>query len=221
MKKYILLFLFALTAIVHANAVYIAQNATGSANGSNAANALPVSYFNNIGNWTSEVPTGFQIGPGTVVHLCGLISTTLTVQDSGNNGNVITILFEPNASMSAPNWSEAAIICSQNYILIDGGTNGVIQATNQNSTSGLSSNGVSFTGLVNNCEVRNLSIINIYNKTSHDDSANNAGAGINIQAGSFLFIHDNIIINAGSGIWYGRQGGSTSTTVSIYNNTIS
>ena len=122
MKYWIPLFLLAIHC--QANSVYIAQNAAGAANGSSAANALAVSYFNNGANWRSGTPSGTQIGPGTIVHLVGTISTPLTVQGSGTSGNSITVLFEPNAAMSAANWSAAgaAITCSyQNYIVIDGG----------------------------------------------------------------------------------------------------
>jgi hypothetical protein len=219
MKYWIPLFLFAINC--HANAVYIAQNGTGAANGSSAANALPVSYFNSSANWSSS-PSGTQIGPGTIVHLCNAISSALTVQASGTSGNSITILFEPNASMSASDWSNAgaAITCNQNYVVIDGGSNGLIQPTNQNSTSGLGSNGVSF-GAVHDCEIRNLTIINIYNKTVYTDLAPNAGAAINFQSGSNLSAHDNVIQNAGVGIWYMYAVGPTSSNISLYRNTIS
>ena len=164
-----LLALFALPWLLSfpclANDVYVAQASAGSSNGSSAANAYPVSYFDNGANWSAS-PLGTQIGPGTTVHLCGLISSSLTVQGSGNSSKSITILFEPNASMSAPDWSAAGapIICNQNFILIDGGTNGLITATNQNSTSQIGSNGISCNS-VTNVEVRNLQITNLDRKS--------------------------------------------------------
>src|SRR5580704_6457214 len=103
MRYWFFLFWFAVNC--QANSVYIAQNAAGAADGSSAANALPVTYFNNGANWSGGSPAGAQIGPGTIVHLCNVISSPLTVQGSGTAGNSITILFESNASMSAPDWT--------------------------------------------------------------------------------------------------------------------
>ena len=213
-------FLFLLAVDAHANAVYIAQNATGAANGSSAAAALPVSYFNSAGNWTSRAPSGTQIGPGSIVHLVGTISTSLTVQGSGAAGNSITILFEPNAVMSAPNWNGAVITCNRNFIVIDGGSNGVITATNQNTTSQLGSNGISC-NTVNTVEIRNLTISNIYNKTTQADLAGSAGVGINFLYGSNLSAHDNIISNAGAGIFYTYSITPASSNIQLYRNTIS
>src|SRR5271167_1723298 len=58
---------------------YIAQASAGSANGSSCANANSVSFFNTAGNWGS----GYTIGPGTTVHLCGNTTTALTFHGSG------------------------------------------------------------------------------------------------------------------------------------------
>jgi hypothetical protein len=221
MKYWIPLFLLAIHS--QANSVYIAQNAAGAANGSSAANALAASYFNNGANWSSGTPSGTKIGPGTIVHLVGTISTPLTVQGSGTSGNSITVLFEANAVMSAANWSAAgaAITCSyHNYIVIDGGSNGVITATNQNSSSGIGSNGINFTS-ASNVEVRNLILKNLYNKTAQADIANGAGIAIYFLYGSNILAHDNIITNAGVGISYSYLASSTSSNVSIYHNTIS
>src|SRR5579864_3045616 len=103
MKKLVLLILVigALTPFAAASVsnVYIAQTALGNGDGSTCTNALAASFFNIAGNWGAGTT---QIGPGTVVHLCGTISTTLTVQASGAAGTPITILFEPNARLSQP-----------------------------------------------------------------------------------------------------------------------
>ena len=56
-----------------------------------------MTWFNSSADWGAG---GAQIGPGTAVHLCGVISSNLTVQGSGASGTPITILFEPNAKLS-------------------------------------------------------------------------------------------------------------------------
>src|SRR5271157_1591702 len=73
--------------------IYVAQSASGSANGSTCANAYAYTFFNNGGNWGSG---SSQIGPGTTVHLCGTITgsagaTILTFLGNGSNGNPITL----------------------------------------------------------------------------------------------------------------------------------
>src|ERR1700730_3313553 len=75
-----------------ANDIYIAQSATGAANGVDCADALPYMYFNTAANWTAGAPTGTKIGPGTTVHLCGMFTgtggqTLLTSQGSGTSGS--------------------------------------------------------------------------------------------------------------------------------------
>src|SRR5690242_4189675 len=70
------------------NDVYIAQNGTG--NGSGCSSPLDVSYFNQSSHWTSGVPSGTQIGPGTTVHLCGMFtgaagSSELTTKGDGTS----------------------------------------------------------------------------------------------------------------------------------------
>jgi hypothetical protein len=122
------LFLFALASprMAFANDVYLAQAASGSANASSCANALAVSYFNSGSNWTSGTASGTQIGPGTTVHLCGIITTELAFQGSGTSGNVIELLFEPGASVQISPGVDAngAIgLGGNSYILIDGGAN--------------------------------------------------------------------------------------------------
>lgn len=212
------------------NAVYIAQTQQGTGSGLDAADAKAVTYFNTGSNWTSGTPTGIQIGPGTTVHLCGTISTPLTVQGSGASGNPVTIFFEPNAVMSAASWplnpSTGAVGLGAaingyvvDYITVDGGTNGQINATNQNTASGLYSDGVQFS-YGNGIEVRNLTILNIYKKQTQADLVNNAGAGINIyRQRNNTLIHNNVVTSAGACITTVRDTGNFSGC-QIYNNTL-
>ena len=70
-----------------ANSVYISQSGGGT--GASCASPLAASYFNTSGNW-SATPTGTQIGPGTTVFLCGVITTNLTFQGNGSVGGSST-----------------------------------------------------------------------------------------------------------------------------------
>lgn len=117
--------------------LYVAQDSAGQDTGVDCADAHAVSWFNDASSWGSS--TG-RIGPGTIVHLCGVIdvpagTTGLTVQGSGTSSAPITIFFEPGAVLESPyfptnNYNEAALVMmNQSWIVVDGGTNGVIQDT--------------------------------------------------------------------------------------------
>ena len=84
------------TAKTRMNDVYIAENASGSASGTDCADAYAVKFFNASGNWGTGAG---QIGPGTVVHLCGTITSGLDFSGSGTSGNVIEILWESGAKL--------------------------------------------------------------------------------------------------------------------------
>ena len=180
--------------------VYIAQTAAGSNNGSSCSNAYPASFFNNAGNWGSG---SNQIGPGTTVHVCGTITSSLTIHGSGTSGNVIEIAWTSGARISVPYGQIININGSYGYLLFDGGTpcgpstacdaveaanlsgyasgqTGIIEATangsllaNQNTST------QAFYGC-NSChdiEIRNLIIRNLYVHSSMADMTNNADSG--------------------------------------------
>src|SRR3989338_10898770 len=67
---------------------YLSHSAAGSGDGSSCANARPASFFNSSGNWGTGAA---QIGPGTIVHLCGTITTDFTSQGSGASGNPVVV----------------------------------------------------------------------------------------------------------------------------------
>jgi hypothetical protein len=105
--------------------VYLAQTAAGSGSGADCADAKAYTFFNTASNWGTGAG---QIGPGTIVHLCGTFSFTagtsgaLNAQGSGSSGNVIRIQFETGASASAPYWGSSGFlnISGQSFIQIDG-----------------------------------------------------------------------------------------------------
>src|SRR5690348_8425802 len=93
-------------ALCPAKDIYIAQNAGGRADGADCDDAFAYSFFNDAANWGSGAA---QIGPGTTVHLCGLVTTSngsgydyLTFRGSGVRGQPITLKWEPDARLSVP-----------------------------------------------------------------------------------------------------------------------
>jgi hypothetical protein len=68
--------------------IYIAQASVGAGDGSSCANARAYTFFNSATNWGSG---SNQIGPGTVVRLCGTITSDLIFQASGSAADPIVL----------------------------------------------------------------------------------------------------------------------------------
>jgi hypothetical protein len=119
-----------LSSPVSSKDIYISQNMQGSGAGDSCQNSQSSSWFNLQSNWGTGIN---QIGPGDVVHLCGLISTTLIIKGSGTLGSPITIYFENNSKLSQP----AGPLMNTNgkdFLIIDGGLNGVMENTDNGSS---------------------------------------------------------------------------------------
>lgn len=218
---------FGWCAAASANNLYISQNATGLGNGQDCSNAMPASYFNTAAYWVSTTPVGTQIGPGTVVHVCGTFTgaagaSALTVRGSGASGNPITILFEPGAQLNAPYWggfpngscpscSGAITVNGFNYITIDGGTGGIIQNTGDGTSLTYQHDSLGLYLRGSNLIVRNLVIQNIYANLGSLSSAQDSGgqntADVLVDNGSTnINIYNNKLTNARAGIWSDTAG---------------
>ncbi len=213
-KQFIFLFcLLILPSFSFAADIYVAQSSSGSANGVDCNDANALSWFNTSGNWANPKQAG-KIGPGDTVHLCGTFTASagasgyITIQNSGSGGSPITILFESGAIVQAPYWGAngAIYMSGKSYITVDGGTNGLIQAT-LNGTSGGTcpggtcqyqqqvGEGIYLPGC-SNIEVKNLTIGDLYDHTSITDTTSSG-------------LHNPWAI----GLW------SSGTNITIHNNT--
>jgi hypothetical protein len=191
--------------------LYYAQSQAGDFSGSSCANAIA------IGSIAWGDGTG-KIGAGDTVHLCGTITSPLTIGGSGtdNTTNVITIKFETGAKFSAGTWGDypntgAIIASAKNYIVIDGGTNGAIETT-ANGT-GLTYQHYSVGILVSGSHswtVKNLSVINNYVRINGTE-ANAYGGAIQFRtiAATGNIVIDNCTVSDGNVLMYFH----TSTTV--------
>jgi hypothetical protein len=208
-----------------ASNIYIAQSATGAGDGGSCASAKAASFFNTAGNWGTG-PT--QIGPGTTVHLCGTITSSLTVQGSGAAGSPITILFEPNAKISEPVCGDCMTLDNRNYITVDGGTNGIVESNNNgtNKANHASSTAISARPC-NNCVIRNLTIQNIYVIAPGDSyicasgcAVDNAGAKCLSFSGHDWLIDHNTFHDASWCLYEYGEGSDANNRISnnnIYN----
>jgi hypothetical protein len=230
----VLVLMMPVVGTAQATNIYIAQTAAGSINGSSCANAYAASFFNTKANWGTGAS---QIGPGTTVNLCGTFtgpSTYFLFQGSGTSGNPITLYFQPGAVITAPSWGGGGAIgaTSVSYVVIDGGTNGLINATLAGSPGATCTGGActysptTYVGLgvviatSSNVEVRNLTIANEYVHLGTGNDLNGNSAGISINSGNKnLLIHNNTIHDAYAGIAVSYSTAGESNW-QIYNNTI-
>src|SRR5215471_15980699 len=141
--------------------IYYANAATGGNTGANCANARALSSHV-IGD----------DGAGNTLHLCGTITGSgganiFTSLAAGSSGSPITLKWETGAIVQAPYFPgsnaittvAAAIIINKNWWVVDGGSNGILQATSNGTglTTQNSSNGL-YLNAAQNTVVKNLTI---------------------------------------------------------------
>lgn len=170
-----------------------------------------------------------------IAWICGTLtggagSTILAPHNGGTSGHPIVINFDSGASIQAPYFATSGGINlgSSAFIIIDGGTNGFIQATlngtsggscpggtctNQQSTTGIGTSG-------GNIEIRNLLFADGYDHTSTSDtSVSNSGVNCVQFSGSNVSIHDNVMHDWSWCLYEPELAGDGNVT--IYNNIIS
>jgi hypothetical protein len=229
----VLIGLLAYAPASRANDVYVSQNGGGT--GSSCTSALPVSFFNNSSNWGSGAG---QIGPGTTVHLCGVISTTLQILGNGTSSAPVTILWTSGASVSLP-VGNGFELNGHSHLVFDGGSpcgpatacsqsdsgTGIIENTD-NGSQPLGNHSVvqafSSSNGSGDVEIRNLIIRNLYRHTSTTDVTSSSDVSVtvfsaNTLAGN-LTAHDNTIHDVGTA--FQLMFFSNSPTIGIYNNYI-
>ncbi len=221
--------------LASASATNVYVTPTGSASGicpsgtTSAPNLTPA-QFNASSHW--GLGTG-QIGPGTTILLCGTFTgtagaTELTFQASGTSGNPITLLFDTNAQLNAPYWASspnggcggAICIYGRSYITINGGSNGIIQNTDNgdNLTYQQSSEAIEAMDC-SDCTIENIAIANIYIHTANGNTSFDQTSMRCISFyGSNWTIANNTMHDAGWCLVEGYANGDSN--VSIYNNKI-
>ena len=212
--------------------IYVAQNAAGGNTGADCANAHSAAWFNSAANWGSS--TG-QIGAGDTVHLCGTFtgnagSTMLTVQGSGVSGQPITILFEPGAVLQAPYWASSLGVVTagaitlgkgRSWIVVDGGTNGVVKNTANGSSLANRAASTGISGFAcSNCTIQNLTIANIYVNVSGNGSLGDNSVARAIDfTGSNWTIANNTIHDCGWCV-VDFYSGTSDTNENLHSNNI-
>ncbi|MEA2475740.1 MAG: hypothetical protein QOE06_3655, partial [Thermoleophilaceae bacterium] len=157
-----------------------------------------------------------QIGPGSTVRLCGIISANLTVQGSGAGGAPITVLFEPNARLSQAAGGPFLTMSGRQFIVVDGGSNGVIENTAASTTGQNVSSKAIVAFDCTDCEVKNLNIRNLYVHSGGDSEIDQTQSNCIVYSGDNFRIHDNTMQGAGWCLYI--QGQAVNNRV--YNNDI-
>lgn len=228
MRRAVLMLVFGaiFTTACSAKDIYVAASAAGAGDGSSCSGARASSFFNSAANWGTG---STQIGPGTVVHVCGTISGSagangFTFQGNGTQGSPITLLFEAGAVMTSPAWGTAISSAGHSWVVIDGGSNGQIINTSNGTALG---NQRDSAGVIidssQHIEVRNLKITNMYVRTARSSDTCDCGVGVQHNSSTppqDVSIHNNTIANARNAIMVNYQGTVTGP-VQIYSNVIS
>lgn len=211
--------------------IYVSQTASGADTGKDSANTHSLAWVNNPANWGSGAGI---VGPGDTVHLVGTFTNGLTVGASGTAGAPITIYFEPDAKFSAPFWPSywwgggAITIQAKDYITVDGGSNGLIEATAVG--TGYSNPPGSGVGAAacQHLTVQNLRIRNLYVRTSlTDETVSGGGPGVAVEndptvapyVSTYWTVSNCVISDCGIGIHVGYSAGCSNYT--FIGNTIS
>ena len=170
---------------------YFNQSGAGSHNGT-VGNEWSVSEASSAGNWGAG--TG-KISAGDTLHVEGIITSSLTCQGGGTAGSPVTILFDPNARFSAGAFPNSGAINCNGFsnLTLDGGSNGIIENTDNGSGLGHQQQSVGISAqLANSLEVRRLTVRNIYRHTSSADTTplDAPDGGIYFGHQTNVFIHD-------------------------------
>lgn len=217
--------IFGVAGKSHAANFYITQNASGGDTGASCANAHSAAWFNTSGNWGTG--TG-KISAGDTVHLCGTFTggssgTIFEILGSGISGSPITIKAETGAIITSAAAEYHIHARSKSYLVIDGGTNGIIRATDNGSRKTYQnwSAGVEVYEC-NNVVVKNWTIQNMFVHVQGDGSYDMRGVGVANWYSSNVTIENNTINDAcfGTDTVY-NTGSQAVSNILIQNNTIS
>lgn len=208
------------------NNCWISHFGSGSTNGIDSSNTLPVDFLYNPLKWGSTSSSN-KIVPGTTIHLVGTITNTVPLQGSGNFTNRITLLFEPNAKISRPTWGTYTnrhlfqpIVSTTplSNFTIDGGVNGILECTDNGY-------GLTYTNSIatidlqvsKNFTIKNITITNITLSTlGHLIPPCNTGTGIEISMvneSTNVYIVSNSVSMVGNAFYLTYQKGSTNINV--------
>ena len=227
-RIYATLAVLMLAVAAHAATHYVAQTAGVFSGGSacNGQTAIAPATWNS----TSE-------SPGDISYVCGTVTGAantyvLGFAWSGSSGNPITLIFDTGAVLTSPVWSAngAINVYALSNIVINGGTNGIIQntANGTGQTYSQQSVGVAVQGSGSNITVENLTIKNLCYRNAGDvgtacETSGNFSSDISVSTtmgGTFsnISIVGNTLSDSYAGVWL--QGSASDAGILVQHNTI-
>lgn len=200
--------------------IYVAQREAGDGSGHDLKNPVSLGWFNTATNWGVGES---KITAGDTVHFLGTLTNSAYAQSGGINGSPITLKFEPDAKfvLSAKDCSVAIGLGNFNYLTIDGGTNGLIEYTDNGTALAYqtTASGIVGTPTSGNIEIKNLTINNVYIHVPGTADTKDLGAGIYLRGKvTNVSIHNCTVTNVQKGIFFVYNPGGSSN-VRFYSNT--
>lgn len=220
-----IIFALALPTTCYCSATDVYITPDGSSQGACTTNPQPPSWFNSASNWGSG---SAQIGPGTTAHLCGTFtgaagSTLLTFNGSGTSTTPITLKWESGAVLQAPYFSAATYAINgsgASYVVLDGGTNGIIQNTANGTGLAYQQSSTLVGGFGSNFQVKNLSFLNVYQHTINDPNGDGAW-GLRLQGQSNVTVGPNNTFTQCDVCVMDDWTNANNSNLTIYNNSFS
>jgi hypothetical protein len=197
--------------------IYVAQTARGAASGVRCADAHGLEWFESARAWGAGRR---HVHPGSVVHLCGTISSTVSIRGQGAPGRPITIVFQPGAKLSQPVCSPCLQADGASYVTVYGWRDGTIESTQDGSSlpDHAAAVGIEAMGC-RGCTFSKLTIADMYVHTSPaDDSIDQTQDNAIRFSGHDLTIADNTIHDVGWALYASWSNGDGH--VRIYGNRI-
>lgn len=201
--------------------LYIGQSSAGAGDGSNCSNQLPYTFFNSSGNWGAGAG---KISAGDTVHVCGAVTTQLSIQSAGTSVSKITIKAETGASVKVSGASSCPINANNfSHLIFDGGGSGILAVTGNGTSLATQVSASAFCGVTSwgDIEVKNWELGPFYIHSSLSDVTVDESQ-VNVFFASALSgdvsIHDNRIHDCGDCILIDGTISGT-PAVAIYNNT--
>lgn len=211
--------------LAHAEDIYVAQNASGTDNGTSCANAKSLLWLSDGDNW--GVGAG-KVSPGDTVRLCGSFTGQLSVLGSGTAGSPITIFFEEGANftLSAGVATVAINVGVYNWITIDGNNlKGSIQWTDNGTGLAYSTTtiGVECNPTVGNIEIKGLGVTNGYIHLTSDTRTSDVGMAVHVESAgpTNISIHHCSFDMVCRGVYLvASSGGGAMRDVMLYSNLV-
>jgi hypothetical protein len=226
MRFRILLTVMLLCGSSFAKTRYVAQSA-GKFSGGSACNGQTAIT---PATWNSTAESA-----GDITYVCGTITAPAGADNllafgwSGSSSSPLTMIFDTGAVVTSTYWAGKVVDLGANdYITVNGGTDGTISAT-ANGTSLANHSSIAYGVYADggsNVTIENLTITGLYahvcaaTYTSCTDTSGGSTFGIFVQGGSNITISGNTITDAFAGVQYSVPGSSTTSNISVNKNTI-